>query len=215
MSFERLLIVQNCNCGECTFFKKLVRHVEKHTTFDIIIVDARKLPRVLPPFDGVVIAGSNHNLHESPNLTAACVRLFNTAATRHKPLFAICFGFQAMIFWLTGQKSKPGSPVDKQIAICNVGFECMPRKFAGYAKHSCYVQVNEDDLPLNCNVVCRTNATSQTIQAIRLTGLPFVGTAFHPEACQSTWPILADFYSNVVKQKKKLVRRQLLSTGEQ
>lgn len=197
MSSLRLLVLQNCKCGGRTFFTLLRDHIEEHSGLEVLCLDGRHLPAVLPPFDGAVLAGSNHDVPDSPVLVGANTRILETAAARGKPVLAICFGFQVMVRWLTGRDPVLLYPCDGIVAVKNRSFPLLPPAFWARVKHKYYYPDLEEDLPPGVEVVGTTEDSTQRVQMLRLRHLRFVGTAFHPEGLADTSAILECFYRSV------------------
>lgn len=140
---------------------------------------------ILDEFDMVMVGGSGDysvvkggfDWHDD------MLDLMRAVVRRRVPMFASCFGFQALIQSLGGevitceQRSEMGTFT---ISLTDHGardplFSNLPRHFEAQLGH------NDSAVALPEDLVCLADSTRCEHQAVRHRGAPIVATQFHPE----------------------------------
>lgn len=141
-------------------------------------------PRRLMAADCVMVGGSGEYsvVHDDPLWIDDLLDAMRTIVRRRQPMFASCFGFQALCLALGGEvvcdpeREELGT---HEIALTDQGrrdpiFGQLPESFdANLGHHDSVVEVPD---PLVC--LARTD---RCCQAVRVPDAPIFGTQFHPE----------------------------------
>jgi GMP synthase (glutamine-hydrolysing) len=114
------------------------------------------------------------------------LELMRTIVRRRQPMFASCFGFQAIVQALGGTLRSDPKRAELgtfEMTLTDAGradplFSRMPERFDAQLGH------NDSAVELPDELVCLAGSERCAMQAVRVEGAPIVATQFHPEL---TW----------------------------
>lgn len=142
-------------------------------------------PSILEGVDVVMVGGSGDYSVVSGGFAwhEPMLELMRTIVKRHQPMFASCFGFQALVQALGGQLARDPARAELgtfTIELTEAGrqdslLSQAPARFDAQLGH------NDSAVALPEELICLARSARCDLQAVRHRHAPIVATQFHPE----------------------------------
>lgn len=139
------------------------------------------LPKDTRGFDRLVVSGSRESCFRMDPWAQRLDDLIRNAVSQAKPVLGVCYGHQALVRALGGEKHLRASSTPEygwteiELLEDSTLFEGLPRRFHTYSWH----REEACSVPEGMKILARSQ--NCPVQAVQLEGKPAFGIQFHPE----------------------------------